>query len=106
MEKNMKKWNDMSPRERDSLVAEKVMNLDILNRFDTPLNAKIWHPIQHYTTDITAAWEVVVHMKYRFDLSCRGRWKASFGDEPKYEIALTAPEAICLAALRAKGVEI
>jgi hypothetical protein len=66
--------------------------------------------IPKYSQEIAAAWEVVEKMKYEsFRLTHwtnnpRQGWECEFNG---YLIkANTAPHAICLAALKAKGVEI
>lgn len=94
-------------RELDMLVAEKVMSLKPLGR------------VPHYSTDISAAWEVVEKInssKNKWTLNSLrcdpndGKWQ--FGDidrdgsiwpDDKYD---SAPLAICLAALKAVGVEV
>lgn len=148
-------WNEMSPRERDALVAEKVMGwkryaaVSRGNRVvviaeklgdcwhihsrsqrdpgtweatDDPLT-ETWN-LKRYTTSISAAWEVVekmreegllfeigsrvsegwyamtMHADYRSCPECDGPYDLPYWHAP------TAPEAICLAALRAKGVEV
>jgi hypothetical protein len=62
-----------------------------------------------YSTSIDAAWEVVESLgssvevlKIRRD---KGRWAAAFGDRPA-ALATTAALAICLAALRVRGIEV
>lgn len=79
----------------------------------------------HYSTNIVLAWEVVEKVGRLFMLRfVRGKvWEASFFDEYDYEWVVretvdgrrrdvdpseapTAPHAICLAALRAVGVEV
>lgn len=129
----------MTDRELDALVAEKVMGCRVLHQaasvagpycgclsdggykkgphgdpreFDADLYA--------YSTDISAAWQVVEKMKsngYTFELDDRkAGWAASFvayGQDSKTlgwvkavaagvptEIAEAAPRAICLAALK------
>ena len=98
----------MNNREIDALVAEHVMGNDV----------------RPYSTVIQAAWSVVEKMraeKFGFKLECgetnwneRSTWFAGFGKrlnpvecEAKYVDTIeTAPMSICLAALRAKGVEV
>jgi hypothetical protein len=65
--------------------------------------------IPNYTTDIAAAWEVV--LKFGVTISGPmedGTWIASCGPRSRYstEHGTSAPHAICLAALKAKGVEV
>jgi len=69
-------------------------------------------PLRPYSTDIAAAWEVVEKFIsegvsiYRDDRQpSKGKWYALFGDGCGVE-ADTVPLAICLAALKAVGVEV
>lgn len=62
-----------------------------------------------YSSDMTLAWEVVERltgvdhpMVMRRE---KGRWVASFGDGPSAR-ARSAPVAICLAALQARGIAV
>lgn len=112
-------WDEMSARERDALVAEKI--------FGTPLDpyrpgwvidGNIRTYLKNYTTDISAAWEVVEKMRERghdFDAGAWNKmkpvWSARFPKEDvnnsHYDsLGDTAPEAICKAALRTVGVEV
>jgi hypothetical protein len=68
----------------------------------------------NYSTDIAAAWTVIEKMRAVnpfqpawFEISqLPTGWRANFvGDPHYYAYAETAPLAICLAALRAMGVE-
>lgn len=71
----MKTWDTMDARERDAVVAEKVME-----------------------------WGFEVKLMTIAPVP----WECSFENETKFHSAKasTAPEAICLAALRAIGVEV
>lgn len=109
-------------REIDALVAEKVMGLDV---FEDQANYRgvgtIPHAttgrlgdLPHYSTDIAAAWQVLDKFD-GYDLS------KAWANEDRYGCALacelwyydgrgaagasTMPHAICLAALKAKGIE-
>lgn len=59
-----------------------------------------------YSTDINEAMDVVEEVGLEFtlhtDTGTPQEWKASFGSH--YAIAETAPHAICLAALKTKGL--
>jgi hypothetical protein len=103
-------WETLSTRERDALVAEKIMG---------------WHPERvqkeappSYSTDLQAAWAIVaMHPRLRFVLErfegegANGSCSASFrdidstgrSDRSWWGNAATPAEAICLAALRASG---
>ncbi|GMA50155.1 hypothetical protein GCM10025857_15120 [Alicyclobacillus contaminans] len=102
------KWSEMSPRERDALVAEKVMGYTECGKEE---------PIE-YTTHISAAWDVVDRMQqlgWNMDLmnayivpEIGRQWGCDLRDGRNLVVGLgpTAPEAICLAALRAVGVDV
>ena len=114
-------------RELDALVAEKVMGM-VDNR-PSGRSGEMWgimdwyapgEPVwvgdfPLYSTDISAAWEVVEKMRekgFYLDTNNRqpeGYW-CEFADEG-YEVGGQAfgesePHAICLASLRALGVEV
>ncbi len=91
----------------DALVSEKVMGLGGVGTWGRP-----------YSTDMNAAWEVVDHLtkttKQWFHLQ-----QYSTGTSAKFEISgagdldcefeadeTTAPHAICMAALKAVGVDV
>lgn len=109
-------WNKLTERERDKLVAEKVMGKVV-----EPL-AGMTPVIPKYSTDISAAMEVVQtlnrntpfqHYKIESDNipdeNNRWFWSVSIGSPERgylKEYGDTLPEAICLAALRAKGIEV
>lgn len=123
----------MTPREIDALVAEKVMGCKLYRELDYGVDGNyrfrcdcdgphgsdtphsddfIRHSIKSYSTDISAAWEVVEKFKsenksvtvdgglyvdgYRFSAEMGHSWT----------IADSAPMAICLAALKSVGVEV
>lgn len=61
-----------------------------------------------YSSDPKAAWDIIEHIAKEKELSLKnieGMWAASFGDHPQVS-AKTAAVAICLAALRACGIEV
>lgn len=113
----------MNPgRDLDALVAERVMGF-------LPPGPGMWwtHPDnplaryggpREYSTDIAAAWQVVERLhgvgdllsldygKFHLDLWDDLHWQARFRDSEVHACARTAPHAICLAALRAVGVEV
>lgn len=117
-------------RELDALVAEKVMGLEITKI----ANGHMWFrdgvtlrsPIPHYSTDIAAAWLVVEKMssdgwiheitehindsqiKCAMFANRSGHYESyerSWDDE-QWAVSGTAPHAICLAALKAVGIEV
>lgn len=114
-------------RALDKLVADRVMGWKVFeSEMDSgrPPNSPIslvLKPFPHYSTDISAAWEVFDQGIFRFgqasilaDIEDYGRG-AILGDGPERVVAVviggwavTAPicEAICLAALAACGVDI
>lgn len=114
------KWSELSARERDELVALKVMGWRKDHGWDyfaDGLTIRTWKESSFKrfqpSTDISAAWEVVEELSarglyldidthpdfYLVDVQRRNNVVA-------YSVATTAPEAICLAALKAVGVDI
>ncbi len=72
--------------------------------------------LAHYSTDIKAAWEVLEKLKHLLPEICVVDsdldWGCSFQHVDQailrgsWPISSTAPMAICLAALKSKGVEV
>lgn len=64
---------------------------------------------RRYTENLDAAWDVVEslsqHTKPLIVIRRAGKWSVSFGDGPSVE-AGTAPLAICVAALLARGIAV
>lgn len=66
----------------------------------------------HYSTDIAAAWEVAEQMKLKLVVDgVFGFWRVIIGPVGERNVFCvaeeeTAPKAICLAALKAVGVEV
>jgi len=62
-----------------------------------------------YSTDLNRAWEVVEQLSSEVDAfhvqRKNGHWVAAFGDHPE-AVSRSAPIAICLAALRARGIDV
>ncbi len=62
-----------------------------------------------YSSDLSLAWEVVERLSGTVNTLRvkreKGRWVAAFGDGPAVS-ASSAPVAICLAALRTRGIEV
>lgn len=82
-----------------------------LPSFPAEWKATIMEPSpEPYSTDIAAAWEIVTKLGGAFNLTHLRWWTASFTDEhqwpggPHAAEGATAAEAICLAALVARGV--
>lgn len=100
----MKRWSEMSSIERDFLIAERVMGYPR----DTAINltSDNCHSPLRYSTDIAAAWEVANEvMGNYFELSfLDGKWSVYFSSGDAQ--ADTAPEAICLAALKSLGIDV
>ncbi len=106
----------MDLRKIDSLIAEKVMGwkLEEGDTFDYWVFEKdgrkgsiidrIWKP----TKDIADAWEVVEKIRplglFKLTESIEGSWWAEIQEYRVYNES--APLAICLAALKAVGVEV
>ncbi|MHA7967713.1 BC1872 family protein [Paenibacillus sp. CAU 1782] len=101
---------DMDPgRELDRLIATQIMGCEIDERIDIYFQGKKWSPIPEYSTDISAAWEVVekcneVKVK-RYETMgghcyfCKIEVESTEGWDEVIETGDTAPEAICKAAL-------
>lgn len=108
--------------ELDRLIHEKVM--DMVSPLSSAQDQKEYEKIRgvippSYSTDIAAAWEVVDQVdKKGFTFSIEShfngagrkyyKWSAVFGDRINNNNGTegyTAPHAICLAALKAVGVE-
>lgn len=119
-----KTWGEMSERERDALVAERVMGWvdfwpDGTTDMAYPPNEQVMGieaeraPIPHYSTDIAAAWQVAEKLDHDYyDVHIQNT--PGLGDEWCVKLtglehsvcANTLPEAICLAALKAHGIEV
>jgi len=127
----MKRWSEMTPRERDALVAERVMgwtdfspiNPDVdfevgvnghRRNYAFPPDDNKYQSFPCYTTEISAAWEAVEKMKHGgWNLVELNNALIQYNDEHWHYVCFnkngkravsgkpTAPEAICLAALRA-----
>jgi hypothetical protein len=106
------KWSDMSPRERDALVAVNVMGWEVVRGTVVPPGYESWSKpeVPSYTTDISAAWEVVEKMDEWIVQRARDGdyWVTVRFGESWYLSGWvkSAPEAICLAALKAVGVDV
>lgn len=113
----------MSARERDALVAEKVMGHQVI--YSVPDNyghayTKIKRRIgavdcPYYTEKISAAWEVVEKMRslgwypeiiYDPDSTLWQVWMSHAALDASFQDDVSVTDAICLSALRAVGVDI
>ncbi len=109
-------------RELDALVAERVMGYTVRRgpgaNYDGMLlpwevwdrDGKSWNPIK-YSADIAAAWQVIEKLADRDPMIAiwgyedgTAGWFCDF--EGIKDHARTAPHAICLAALKAVGVDL
>lgn len=123
----MLKWSELSAKERNELVATKVVGWTRGEHLG--LKRMVWrypegqvidgfdwqNEVPRFSEEIAAAWEVVEKLRReRMNISVvsdeDGGWNVEMWDynnrQSKEVFADTAPEAICLAALRACGVEI
>lgn len=101
-------------RKIDALVAEHVMGWARIpnskGRFMKwygPLKKNKYPNPQPYSTDIAAAWQVVEkmgHIGLNWEPLVSSKWDCVF--ERTSTVAKTAPMAICLAALKAKGIQV
>lgn len=115
-------WNKLTPRERDALIAKKVMGYEDnrptgrpgemygINDWYAPGKAVWMLDVPEYTTDIKAAWEIVEKLKTNdddlFELHRdKGEWICSFFCNEAFRVNHPA-EAICLAALHYVEIEI
>lgn len=107
------KWDGMTPRERDALVAEVIFGTATF--MDEELNAWAQYPhstanhlVPEYTTDIYAAWSVLEHPGSDGLPIVWAIYPTADGYNVEYALghevvsAPTAPEAIGLAAIIAK----
>jgi hypothetical protein len=101
------KWDEMTRRERDALVWEKVIG----GKLPSPPYLSVHFP--HYSTDISAAWGVVEVMKPTHALELRvgsmcesARFTKHKSGKEFIAQCKTASESICKAALKAVGVDI
>jgi hypothetical protein len=119
----MIKWDELSPRERDALVAEKVMgwvlgNNPLTSMIDTgwidPVTGS-WAKGFSPSADITDAWQVVEKLQevylYTDIRTCADFYEVWITDHANDSTTGTfatpkLPEAICFASLKAMGVEI
>jgi len=129
-EPEMKTRTEMTPRERDALVAEKVMGWTVIETDDCGGVDNFWlskdgqHPyhnefgidldLPEYTRLIAAAWKVVEKMEaegYDYIIApdevafATLETAEAWGEDPTAGNG-SIPEAICLAALRAKGIDV
>lgn len=120
----------MNNRDIDKLISKKVMGWTEIREsgftgfdfvgLDPNHKPTDWYLIPHYSTDISAAWQVVNHLLETHEglvfhtmspTPDRVNWYAGFGvqpptDEVYFANAGTPSMAICLAALKCVGVEI
>ena len=116
------KWSEMTPAQINRLVAEKVFGYQIGSVNDdndsialTEGAITVYQPLPTYSTDMSATWTVAEKMAqdwYDFgiqaDKDTEGQWIVMWGyDGHGWDTVtgVTAPEAICHAALLAAGVE-
>lgn len=115
----------MTDRELDALVAEKVMGWARLQPGNDEIGWKTGpgaldlSGLPEFSTDIAAAWEVVEEIRRRglapeIALLAYGKawgvgfksWRSNTTLTPANFVHASAPHAICLAALKAVGVEL
>ena len=123
-EQIIEKWDGMTSRERDAWVAEVVFGLNVGYENGTPYICDfcIGRDMDEYTTDISAAWEVVTHMiaeEYEPTINTVTNQSVGYllgeAELNDYHCCFAkgrvlhvrahrkhAPEAICLAAIIAK----
>lgn len=99
-------WDEMTPRQRGALVAEKVMSWVAEHTYYVKADDQkfmVGHRILEWrpSTNISAAWEVVEKMR---ELS--HPQQELFHDHTNYTLFNITPEVICKAALNAVGVSV
>lgn len=109
---------DMNNRELDKEIATKIFKLAVIAKSDdfyiTRLGDFSLKPVPKYSSDLDSAYLVLMNMRDRgFSYNVGSkiqnnqlRWVASFhtdGSTPIFHEAGSLSEAICLAALEAKG---
>lgn len=118
-------WGEMTPEERDALVAEKVMGWEKSVDPDNPNetvyispgdpNWRKGHRPPFYTRRINYAWDIVEKLEedgwgLRLSTYADGDRDATFvhvvGSKAVSAYERSAPESICRAALRVKGVDV
>jgi hypothetical protein len=109
------KWSEMEPRERDALVALRVMgfsNVMVMSREQAVGYDYFVHlrEVPYYTTDMSAAWKVIEKF-HGYELlgsehGCICTLWIDLNTSRTSPNCDTAPEAICIAALRAVGVDV
>lgn len=108
---------EMDLRKLDALVAEHVMGERVIETDDCNGDDNLWldrHDdleLPHYSTDIADAWELVEKIltddfQVKFvNYDDNRKWMAGW-DGWNFTYGATAPLAICLAALKAKAIDI
>lgn len=102
----------MGSRQLDALVAEKVMGQSVGSDCDHSYGTCLCFPC--YSADISAAWQVLEKLRERFEAVAvvsdaqtgpgadPSKGWVCFGQRPHFQAdGVTAPEAICRAALQA-----
>ena len=125
----MIKWSELTSEQRDALVAEKIMGLEVVpdpyGRFFSIRGDDLYlhDSPEPYSTDMTAAWKILdqekfyayyVHCMKAKDTvlkedgySCSLYWIHEDGSVWNTSATATTPqEAICGAALKSYGVEV
>lgn len=94
--------------------AVEAVNDPFFHQFNRPDEAQTTvltevREFRRYSSELTLAWELVEYLTHRLEPLLvrheRGIWESAFG-ECEYVSAPTAPIAICLAALRTRGIEV
>ena len=104
-------WFPDMPLAYDSYIADNGDRRAIRISSSVSYDLSIYKNCPHYSTDIAAAWLVVEKLTDRNSWFCisekyNDRWEATFNYLTPPVVADTARMAICLAALKAKGIEV
>lgn len=111
------RWNALTPRERNALIAEHIFGL-IVYRFETAEwgTGSMVNPLRPYTTSYEASFAVVEKMREKgfevvMDAAEVGNWVCVFfrSDDRDTIVEVEAanlPEAITIGSLQAHGFEV
>lgn len=109
-------WVNTKTEFRFDSVEEAVESMDDpffqqLTQYEEPATTVLMEvrEFRAYSSELAIAWELVAHLTHKIEPLLMRRtgenWEGAFGNR-EFITAPTAPVAICLAALRSRGVEV